>query len=116
MFSPGDAAFEMEACTEDVCLIGHSHYPGTFELFGGQVQYSRDAVVTGRPGRRYLVNVPSVGRIPNGATVEREVELTAPGLSLLGPVAETIARMEGLDAHANAVTVRLEAIARRSGA
>jgi histidinol dehydrogenase len=42
-------------------------------------------------------------------------ELTAPGLALLGPVAETIARMEGLDAHANAVTVRLEALARRGG-
>jgi histidinol dehydrogenase len=42
-------------------------------------------------------------------------ELTAPGLAALGPVAETIARMEGLDAHANAVTVRLEALARRSG-
>jgi histidinol dehydrogenase len=43
-------------------------------------------------------------------------ELSAPGLAALGPVAETLARMEGLDAHANAVTVRLEALARRSGA
>jgi histidinol dehydrogenase len=43
-------------------------------------------------------------------------ELTASGLLALGPVAETLARMEGLDAHANAVTVRLEALARRSRA
>jgi histidinol dehydrogenase len=38
-------------------------------------------------------------------------ELTAPGLAALGPVAEIIAKMEGLDAHANAVTVRLQALA-----
>ncbi|MEY4761288.1 MAG: hypothetical protein RLZZ200_1144 [Pseudomonadota bacterium] len=41
-------------------------------------------------------------------------ELTAPGLAALGPVAEIIANLEGLDAHANAVTVRLEAL--RAGA
>ncbi|MFM1887439.1 MAG: hypothetical protein RL026_2596 [Pseudomonadota bacterium] len=38
-------------------------------------------------------------------------ELTAQGLRDLGPVARTLADMEGLDAHANAVKVRLEAIA-----
>jgi histidinol dehydrogenase len=38
-------------------------------------------------------------------------ELTAQGLRDLGPVARTLADMEGLDAHANAVTVRLDAIA-----
>lgn len=35
-------------------------------------------------------------------------ELTAPGLQQLGPVAETLANLEGLDAHARAVTLRLE--------
>ncbi len=39
-------------------------------------------------------------------------QLTADGLALLGPVARTLANMEGLDAHASAVTVRLEALAR----
>jgi histidinol dehydrogenase len=43
-------------------------------------------------------------------------ELTAAGLRLLGPIAETIARLEGLDAHANAVTVRLDALKRGGGA
>lgn len=38
-------------------------------------------------------------------------ELSAQGLRDLGPVARTLADMEGLDAHANAVTVRLDAIA-----
>jgi histidinol dehydrogenase len=38
-------------------------------------------------------------------------ELTAAGLAGLGPTARTLAQLETLDAHANAVTVRLEAIA-----
>jgi histidinol dehydrogenase len=35
-------------------------------------------------------------------------ELTADGLQLLQPVVSTLARMEGLDAHARAVEVRVE--------
>jgi diadenosine tetraphosphatase ApaH/serine/threonine PP2A family protein phosphatase len=66
VFSPGDAAFEMEACPEDICFIGHSHYPGTFELEGSHVRYTRDPVLVGQPGRRYLVNVPSVGQPRDG--------------------------------------------------
>lgn len=38
-------------------------------------------------------------------------ELTADGLRNLGPVAETLASLEGLDAHARAVTLRLESLA-----
>ena len=38
-------------------------------------------------------------------------ELTADGLRSLGPVAETLASLEGLDAHARAVTVRLDTLA-----
>jgi histidinol dehydrogenase len=38
-------------------------------------------------------------------------ELTPEGLRDLGPVATTLAGLEGLDAHANAVTVRLAALA-----
>jgi histidinol dehydrogenase len=39
-------------------------------------------------------------------------ELSAEGLQNLGPTARTLARLESLDAHANAVTVRLDALAR----
>jgi histidinol dehydrogenase len=42
-------------------------------------------------------------------------ELTVDGLRSLGPVARTLAQLEGLDAHANAVSVRLEALGSRSG-
>ena len=38
-------------------------------------------------------------------------ELTPAGLAELGPTARTLARLESLDAHANAVQVRLDAIA-----
>jgi len=39
-------------------------------------------------------------------------ELTPEGISNLGPVAQTLAMLEGLDAHANAVTVRLARLPR----
>jgi len=39
-------------------------------------------------------------------------ELTAAGLEGLGPTARTLARLESLDAHANAVQVRLDALGR----
>jgi histidinol dehydrogenase len=39
-------------------------------------------------------------------------QLTAEGIGQLGPVAHTLATLEGLDGHANAVTVRLDVIAR----
>jgi histidinol dehydrogenase len=38
-------------------------------------------------------------------------EASATGLEALGPVARTLARLESLDAHANAVSIRLEALA-----
>jgi histidinol dehydrogenase len=38
-------------------------------------------------------------------------ELTAAGLRSLGPTAQVLARLEGLDAHAAAVTIRLAALA-----
>jgi phosphoribosyl-ATP pyrophosphohydrolase/phosphoribosyl-AMP cyclohydrolase/histidinol dehydrogenase len=37
-------------------------------------------------------------------------ELTAEGLKVLGPIVVTIAEREGLEAHANAVRVRLSAM------
>jgi histidinol dehydrogenase len=39
-------------------------------------------------------------------------ELTPQGIAGLGPVAQTLAMLEGLDAHANAVTVRLDHLPR----
>ena len=39
-------------------------------------------------------------------------EISPAGLRDLGPVARTLAELEGLDAHANAVTIRLNALER----
>lgn len=50
----------------------------------------------------------SVQDFMRGMTVQ---ELTADGLRALGPTAVTLARLEGLDAHAAAVEVRLAALA-----
>ena len=40
-------------------------------------------------------------------------ELTAGGLQAIGPIAETLAELEGLDAHSQAVRVRLDVLASR---
>jgi diadenosine tetraphosphatase ApaH/serine/threonine PP2A family protein phosphatase len=57
-----DALDEMEAFREDMCLIGHSHVPGAFERHDEDVRYTRAEEIVMRPGRRYLVNVGSVGQ------------------------------------------------------
>ena len=66
VFSPNDAEWEMQACTEDVCFIGHSHFPGAFELDGDSIRYTREALVQGGEGRRFLINVGSVGQPRDG--------------------------------------------------
>jgi diadenosine tetraphosphatase ApaH/serine/threonine PP2A family protein phosphatase len=66
VLSPLDAAEEMRAFVEDVCLIGHSHYPGAFESDARRIRYTREAEIRLEPGRRYLVNVPSVGQPRDG--------------------------------------------------
>jgi histidinol dehydrogenase len=43
-------------------------------------------------------------------------ELTPAGLQGLGPTAQILAGLEGLDAHAAAVTIRLQALAEGGGA
>ncbi len=62
VLSPMDAAEEFEAFAHSICFIGHSHFPGAFERDGEEMRYSRLAEVTMRAGRRYIVNVPSVGQ------------------------------------------------------
>ena len=48
-----------------------------------------------------------VGDFMRSMTVQ---ELTSDGLRAIGPIATTLAELEGLDAHARAVTRRLDAI------
>ena len=66
VFSPLDALHEMAHCDEAVCFVGHSHYPGTFELDAMRARYTRDRLIPGRRDRRYLIVVPSVGQPRDG--------------------------------------------------
>jgi len=66
VLSPAEADFELRGIPENACFIGHSHYPGTFVFDGRRSVYTRQARVTIEPGRRFLVNVGSVGQPRDG--------------------------------------------------
>jgi diadenosine tetraphosphatase ApaH/serine/threonine PP2A family protein phosphatase len=66
VLSPLDAEEEMRAFQENVCLIGHSHYPGAFESNARKIRYTRDPEIRLEPDRRYLVNAASVGQPRDG--------------------------------------------------
>lgn len=66
VMTPNDAGVEMDSVAERLCFVGHSHYPGNFEIDGTRVLYSREARMRMREGCRYLVNVGSVGQPRDG--------------------------------------------------
>ena len=66
VLSTGDAAEEMKSYPDPVCFIGHSHVAGAFERSETGVRYTRDSELRFQPGRRYLVNVGSVGQPRDG--------------------------------------------------
>jgi diadenosine tetraphosphatase ApaH/serine/threonine PP2A family protein phosphatase len=66
VFSPAEAVDEMSTCEESVCFVGHSHFPGTFEVIGPRATYTRDAHIVGQRDRRQLIVVPSVGQPRDG--------------------------------------------------
>ena len=68
VLSREEARVEFDGFEDDLCLIGHSHYPGAFRLDGrtGELVYGREAEVALAAGSRFLVNVPSVGQPRDG--------------------------------------------------
>jgi diadenosine tetraphosphatase ApaH/serine/threonine PP2A family protein phosphatase len=66
VFSAGDAEGELGTYQEPLCLVGHSHVPANFEADGLRVRVSRAEVVPLVAGRRYLINVGSVGQPRDG--------------------------------------------------
>ena len=66
VFRPSEAVREMASCAEPLCLVGHSHVPGTFEIKGARATYTRTPLVEGVRDRRYLIVVPSVGQPRDG--------------------------------------------------
>ncbi|MGH8264676.1 MAG: histidinol dehydrogenase [Steroidobacteraceae bacterium] len=83
-------------------FIGHF----TPETMGDYCSGTNHVLPTG--GHARVLSGLSLADFSKRITVQ---EISASGLRDLGPVAETLARLEGLDAHANAVSVRLRALA-----
>jgi predicted phosphodiesterase len=58
----GEARTNFNYFTQQVCFIGHSHQPFIIENDSGNLVCPTKLEITIRPGRRYLVNVGSVGQ------------------------------------------------------
>jgi diadenosine tetraphosphatase ApaH/serine/threonine PP2A family protein phosphatase len=66
IFSHEQALEEFAAFEEQVCFIGHSHQPMIYELMDSETLIVNNDRVHVRDGRRYLVNVGSVGQPRDG--------------------------------------------------
>jgi predicted phosphodiesterase len=62
ILSPSHALVEFEHFEETICFIGHSHQPVIFELKDSETIVTRTDAMRVEPGRRYIVNVGSVGQ------------------------------------------------------
>jgi histidinol dehydrogenase len=95
-------------------LLEHIHSAGS--VFLGP--YSPEPMGDYCSGTNHVLPTYGYARAYSGLSVADFVrhmsvqELSVAGLAALGPVAATLARLEGLDAHAAAVQVRLQALAR----
>jgi diadenosine tetraphosphatase ApaH/serine/threonine PP2A family protein phosphatase len=66
IFTHQQAMDEFKAFTENICFIGHSHQPCIFELMDADTIIMNSDHVTVREGRKYIVNVGSVGQPRDG--------------------------------------------------
>jgi predicted phosphodiesterase len=66
IFTHEQALEEFSAFTERACFIGHSHQPRIFELMDAETIIVNSDRATLRDGRRYLINVGSVGQPRDG--------------------------------------------------
>ncbi len=62
ILSPNHALVEFEHFEETICFIGHSHQPVIFELKNAETIITRTDAMKIETGRRYIVNVGSVGQ------------------------------------------------------
>jgi len=79
-------------------------------LVGGDYSPSPGVIY---PTLTYLVDM-GWATVADADAGRKQYTVTPEGLADLGLTARTLARLESLDGHANAVTVRLDAIARRA--
>jgi len=66
VLSSPDAEAELGSYSETLCFIGHSHFPAAYESDGARLRYLPEERVPLVAGRRYLVNVGSVGQPRDG--------------------------------------------------
>jgi diadenosine tetraphosphatase ApaH/serine/threonine PP2A family protein phosphatase len=66
IFTHEQALEEFGAFDENVCFVGHSHQPVLYELMDEETLIVNGERVLMREGRRYLVNVGSVGQPRDG--------------------------------------------------
>lgn len=66
IFTHQQAMDEFESFPEKICFVGHSHQPGIFELVDSETIIMNSDHVKIRDGRRYIVNVGSVGQPRDG--------------------------------------------------
>jgi diadenosine tetraphosphatase ApaH/serine/threonine PP2A family protein phosphatase len=66
IYGQGDAGENFESFDEEICFVGHSHRPGIFSLDteGGISEEGPEATLM--KGKRYIVNVGSVGQPRDG--------------------------------------------------
>jgi len=71
IFDELDAVRALKVATRPLCLFGHTHYPATFELSGGEFDSfvaspAAEVHLPLRDGAKYLVNPGSVGQPRDG--------------------------------------------------
>jgi diadenosine tetraphosphatase ApaH/serine/threonine PP2A family protein phosphatase len=71
LFDETDALRALKAMTRPLCLFGHTHFPVTFQLSGGELQAvgpasAAEAHLELRPDVLYLVNPGAVGQPRDG--------------------------------------------------
>lgn len=61
------AGQSFEWLKNNICFVGHSHVAGIFVLEKGtEISYSRDSSIRLAPGKKYIVNVGSIGQPRDG--------------------------------------------------
>lgn len=67
ILSIDEAEYQFEQFTEPVCLVGHSHQPMFWQLLpAGECSIIGREYLRLEPGRRYIINVGSVGQPRDG--------------------------------------------------
>jgi predicted phosphodiesterase len=62
LFELSDAQDSFRAMDTDVCFVGHTHYFIAFVKDDKKISYSRESNIIIKPGKKYIINVGSIGQ------------------------------------------------------